>query len=265
MTTASPVPSRRASVAVSAHIASATRRAASASSSSGTFGRTSSQSGSIIPDASTIPSGRGRNQTWKCAPPSPQRYRWTRATSPSERIARSTRAATCPKSAASSSGRSANESTWTRLASQTAPGRLPPTGGWSVQFSSDQTALVVAPLQIAARRAARLAAPRRLGDLPFGGLAWDERLLIRQRHRHRRGSFRRGRGAVGRAPAMPFSTRPTIRVRARSAAQAWRPRRWTYGQATPLNARSAASTTSSKAGNDPSSAPSRKNRMNGCR
>jgi hypothetical protein len=49
----------------------------------------------------------------------------------------------------SGSGRSANESTWTRLASQTAPGRLPPTGGWSVQFSSDHTAFVVLPSQIA--------------------------------------------------------------------------------------------------------------------
>ena len=55
------------------HIAAATRSAAARSSSSGTFGRTSSQSGSAIPDASSIPSGRGRNQTWKCAPPSPQR------------------------------------------------------------------------------------------------------------------------------------------------------------------------------------------------
>ncbi len=55
------------------HIAAATRSAAAASSSSGTFGRTSSQSGSIIPAASTMPSGRGMNQTWKCAPPSPQR------------------------------------------------------------------------------------------------------------------------------------------------------------------------------------------------
>ncbi len=55
------------------HIAAATRRAAAASSSSVTFGSTSSHSGSIIPAASTIPSGRGRNQTWKCAPPSPQR------------------------------------------------------------------------------------------------------------------------------------------------------------------------------------------------
>ena len=56
-----------------AHIAAATFSAAARSSSSGTFGRTSSQSGSAIPDASSIPSGRGRNQTWKCAPPSPQR------------------------------------------------------------------------------------------------------------------------------------------------------------------------------------------------
>ena len=55
------------------HIAAATRCAAAASSSSGTFGRTSSQSGSIIPAASTMPSGRGISQTWKCAPPSPQR------------------------------------------------------------------------------------------------------------------------------------------------------------------------------------------------
>ena len=56
-----------------AHIASATRRAAVASSSSGTFGSASSQRGSIMPLASSIPSGRGTNQTWKCAPPSPQR------------------------------------------------------------------------------------------------------------------------------------------------------------------------------------------------
>ena len=41
----------------SAHIASATRRAAAASSSSDTFGSTSSQRGSIIPLASSIPSG----------------------------------------------------------------------------------------------------------------------------------------------------------------------------------------------------------------
>ena len=59
--------------AAQGHIAAATCRAASASSSSETFGSTSSQSGSIIPDASTIPSGRGMNHTWKCAPPSPQR------------------------------------------------------------------------------------------------------------------------------------------------------------------------------------------------
>ena len=56
-----------------AHIRSATRCAAAVSSSSETFGSTSSQSGSIIPAASTIPSGRGSSQTWKCAPPSPQR------------------------------------------------------------------------------------------------------------------------------------------------------------------------------------------------
>ena len=55
------------------HIASAIRSAAARSSASGTFGRTSSQSGSAIPDASSMPSGLGRNQTWKCAPPSPQR------------------------------------------------------------------------------------------------------------------------------------------------------------------------------------------------
>ena len=55
------------------HIASATRVAAAASSSSETFGSTSSQRGSIIPAASTMPSGRGISQTWKCAPPSPQR------------------------------------------------------------------------------------------------------------------------------------------------------------------------------------------------
>src|SRR5262245_19922902 len=67
-----------------------------------------------------------------------------------------------------------------------------------------------------AGRAARLAASWRLGDLQFAGLAWNERLLVRQRHVHRV-SFRRGRAGVGRAPAMPFSTRPTIRARARSA------------------------------------------------
>jgi sugar/nucleoside kinase (ribokinase family) len=55
------------------HIAAAMRFAAAASSSSVTFGRTSSQSGSIIPEASTMPSGLGMNQTWKWAPPSPQR------------------------------------------------------------------------------------------------------------------------------------------------------------------------------------------------
>jgi hypothetical protein len=58
---------------LSAHIAAATCSAADRSSSSVTFGSTSSQSGSIIPDASTMPSGLGTNQTWKCAPPSPQR------------------------------------------------------------------------------------------------------------------------------------------------------------------------------------------------
>jgi hypothetical protein len=52
-----------------------------------------------------------------------------------------------------------NESTCSLLAGQTAPGRLPPTGACSVQLSSDQTAFVVAPAQIAhgghqARRAA---------------------------------------------------------------------------------------------------------------
>src|SRR3954451_23003252 len=110
--------------------------------------------------------------------------------SPSVRIARSTCPATRPKSACRSSGRSEKESTWTRLASQTEPGRLPPTGGCSVQLSSDQTAGVVFPPQIAhggapgfaARRAAGFAAARRLGDLAWAGLARDERLVVRERH-----------------------------------------------------------------------------------
>src|SRR5204862_5524791 len=152
------------------HMVAATRSAAAVSSSSVTFGSTSSQIGSAIPDASTIPSGRGRNQTWKCAPPSPQRYRWTRATSPSARIARSTRAATRPKSACSSSGRSEKESTWTRLASQTAPGRLPPTGGCSVQLSSDHTAAVVLPLQI--RQGGPPGSPRRGGSGIWRSPGW---------------------------------------------------------------------------------------------
>jgi hypothetical protein len=54
-------------------IAVAMSSAASRSSSSETFGRTSSQIGSIIPLASSIPRGRGMNHTWKCAPPSPHR------------------------------------------------------------------------------------------------------------------------------------------------------------------------------------------------
>ena len=47
---------------------------------------------------------------------------------------------------------------------------------------------------------------------------------------------------------MPFSTAPTIRAFACSAAQPWRPRRWTYGQATVLKATSAVATTSSTGG-----------------
>ena len=105
------------------------------------------------------------------------------AMSPSERIARSTRAATRPKSAWRFSGRSPKESTWTRLASQTAPGRLPPTGGCSVQ-------LLVRPdgprssCRRRSRRAGRL--PRRAAAAPGSarslGLAWDEGLLVRHRH-----------------------------------------------------------------------------------
>ena len=57
----------------SRHIAAATASAATRSSSSVTFGRTSSQSGSIMPEASTMPSGLGTNHTWKCELPSPQR------------------------------------------------------------------------------------------------------------------------------------------------------------------------------------------------
>jgi hypothetical protein len=59
-------------------------------------------------------------------------------------------------------GEIGNESTWTRLASQTAPGRLPPTGGCNVQFASDQTALVVAPAQIA--QGGPPGSPRRRGS-----------------------------------------------------------------------------------------------------
>ena len=123
------------------------------------------------------------------------------------------------------SGRSANESTCTRLASQTVPGRLPPTGACSVQCSSDQTRVGRRPLQIAARRPAGLAAARRLGDRALAGLARDERLVVR-------------RVMVMRPPfggrRDPSRTSPTTRARARSAGQPWRPRRWTYGQATAL-------------------------------
>src|SRR5215469_956027 len=130
-------------------MAAATRSAAALSSWSGTLGSTSSQSGSIIPCASTMPSGRGMNQTWKCAPPSPHRYRCTRAVPPRDRMARSTRAAIIPKSAAAAEGRSQNESTWSREASHTEPGKLPPTGGCRVHRSSDHTADVTALVQMA--------------------------------------------------------------------------------------------------------------------
>ena len=138
-----------------------------------------------------MPSGRGRNQTWKCAPPSPQRYRCTRA-DVAERQDRALDRAPrrTPNSAlqARPAGR-ANESTCTRLASQTAPGRLPPTGGCSVQFSSDQTAEVVLPAADAAGRPAFLAAPRRLRDLALAGVARDERLAVGQGHGAHLSSF----------------------------------------------------------------------------
>src|SRR5581483_12095745 len=92
-----------------------------------------------------------------------------------------------------------------------------------------------------ARRPSGLAAPRRLGDLALARAAGHERLLVGERHGHDL-SFRRfGAGA------MPFSTTPTIRSFATSCAQPCRPRRWTKGQATALNATSAAATTSSTA------------------
>ena len=77
-------------------------------------------------------------------------------------MARSIRAATTPKSAAAADGRSVNESTCARLASQTVPGRLPPTGGWRVHRSSDQTGGVDSPAQIP--QGSPPASPRRGGS-----------------------------------------------------------------------------------------------------
>src|SRR5581483_6894008 len=111
----------------------------------------------------------------------------------------------------------------------------------------------------AARRAAGLAAPRRLRDLPRSCLARDERLEVWKGHADH-DSFR----GVS-TPAIPCSTTPTTRARASAAGHSWRPRRWTNGHAVALNAMSAARTTSSAAGSEPSAAPSRRNWMNGCR
>src|SRR6266508_1587853 len=115
-----------------------------------------------------------------------------------------------------------------------------------------------------ARRPARLTATRRFGDLARCRLARNERFAVGKGHRHSDSfrDFARGRDS---AAAMPLSTTPTMRERAFFAGHPWRPRRWTYGQATALNATSAVETTSSTAGNEPSRAPSWKNWMNGWR
>lgn len=84
-------------------------------------------------------------ETCKCAPP--QRYRCT-PTSPRARMARSTRAAIRPKSAAAAGDRSQKESTCARLDSQTVPGKAHPPGGCSVQMSSDHTWPRTRPVQM---------------------------------------------------------------------------------------------------------------------
>ena len=59
-------------------------------------------------------------------------------------------------------GRSPNESTCSRLASHTVPGRLPPTGGWSVKCSSARRRRWRRPRRC--RTARRPASPRRGGS-----------------------------------------------------------------------------------------------------
>ena len=97
-------------------------------------------------------------------------------------MARRPLAAITPKSSAASFARSRNESTWARLASHTAPGRLPPTGGWSDHRSSDQTAEDAWPGADPTRLATRFAAPRRLGDDAGSRLTNDQRLFVRKGH-----------------------------------------------------------------------------------
>ena len=65
----------------SAARAAAMRATFARHSSAGTFGSRSSQTASMAPRICHMPSGRARNQTWKCSDPSPQRLTWTRPTS----------------------------------------------------------------------------------------------------------------------------------------------------------------------------------------
>ena len=146
-----------------------------------TAGRTSSQIGRYIPGLDHA-RGRGTNHTWKCAPPSPQRYRWTRPTSPSDRIALSTRPATRPKSAAWLGGHVGERV-------EVLPACEPHRARQAAANRRVQGPQVVVPqrgrhvaLADPARLPARLTAPRWFRYHPLARRSWCQRFLIWHGH-----------------------------------------------------------------------------------
>ena len=79
-------------------------------------------------------------------------------------------------------GRSLNESTCTLLASQTVPGRLPPTGACKREVLVLPDRWRPAVGQAAARLATGLATPRRFGDDALTRRSRDQRFLVGQLH-----------------------------------------------------------------------------------